>query len=42
MQKILLKTNPNDSLVGMAEVTENKFMYSEKSLTNPTTEIDIE
>ena len=26
----------------MAEVTENKFIYSEKSWANPTTEIDIE
>lgn len=33
--------NPNDSLVGMAEVTENKLMYSEKSWANPRTEIDI-
>jgi len=40
--EILSKTNPNDSLVGMAEVTENKFIYSEKSWANPTTEIDIE
>lgn len=34
--------NLNDSLVGMAERTENQFIYSKKSRANPTTEIEIE
>ena len=42
MQKILLKTNPNDSLGGMAERTRDQFIYSDRSWANPTTEIDIE
>lgn len=42
MQKILLKTNPNDSLGGMAERTGDQFIYSERLWANPTTELDIE
>ena len=36
-EKILLKTNPNDSLGGMAEQTGDN---SERSSTNPTTKLD--
>lgn len=52
MPKILLKTNLNDSLGGMAERTKNQSIYfeescseescSEESWANPTSEIDNE
>lgn len=47
MPKILLKTNLNDSLGGMAEGTKNQSIYSEESCSeeswaNPTSEIDNE
>lgn len=42
MQKIILKTNPNNSLGGMAKRTRDQLIYSERECANPTTEIDIE
>lgn len=52
MPKILLKTNRNDSLGGMAEGTKNQSIYSEESCSeescseeswaNPTSEINNE
>lgn len=35
------QTNLTDSLVGMAKWTGNQFIYSEKSQTSATTEIEI-